>query len=136
MTKTYDLVIVGSGTAAQVASVRVRAAGWEVAVIDHQPFGGACALRGCDPKKMLISAAEAIDAARRMRGHGVSGDLRVDWRELMAFKRSFTDDHGIEYGDWKIRSLPRRPTMRTSRASGHSRSQSERCLDFGHFCGV
>jgi glutathione reductase (NADPH) len=40
---------------------------------------------------MLISGAEAIDAATRMRGHGVSGDLRVDWRELMAFKRSFTD---------------------------------------------
>ena len=91
MAKTYDLVIIGSGTAAQVASARVRAAGWEIAVVDHRPFGGTCALRGCDPKKMLISGAEAIDAASRMRGHGVSGDLRVDWRELMAFKRSFTD---------------------------------------------
>jgi glutathione reductase (NADPH) len=91
MAKTYDLVIIGSGTAAQVTSARVRAAGWGVAVIDHRPFGGTCALRGCDPKKMLISAAEAIDAARRLHGHGVSGDLRINWRELMAFKRSFTD---------------------------------------------
>jgi glutathione reductase (NADPH) len=91
MAKTYDLVIIGSGTAAQVASARARAAGWEVAVIDHRPFGGTCALRGCDPKKMLISGAEAIDAASRMRMHGVSGELRIDWRELMAFKRSFTD---------------------------------------------
>ena len=91
MAKTYDLVIIGSGTAAQVASARVRAAGWEIAVIDHQPFGGTCALRGCDPKKMLISGAEAIDAASRMRGHGVSGEPRIDWRELMGFKRSFTD---------------------------------------------
>ena len=91
MAKTYDLVIIGSGTAAQVASSRVRAAGWEVAVIDHLPFGGTCALRGCDPKRMLISGAEAIDSARRMSGHGVSGELRVDWRELMAFKRSRTD---------------------------------------------
>jgi glutathione reductase (NADPH) len=40
---------------------------------------------------MLISGAEAIDAASRMRGHGVSGEPRIDWRELMAFKRSFTD---------------------------------------------
>jgi glutathione reductase (NADPH) len=91
MAKTYDLVIIGSGTAAQVASARVRAAGWEIAVIDHRPFGGTCALRGCDPKKMLISGAEAIDAASRMRGHGVSGEPRIDWRELMAFRRSFTD---------------------------------------------
>ena len=58
--KAYDLVVIGSGTAAQVASFRVRAAGWSVAVIDHRPFGGTCALRGCDPKKMLISGAEAI----------------------------------------------------------------------------
>ena len=91
MSKHYDLVIIGSGTAAQVASGRVRGAGWSVAVIDHLPFGGTCALRGCDPKKMLISGAEAIDAASRMRGHGIEGSPRINWRELMAFKRSFTD---------------------------------------------
>ena len=91
MSKHYDLAIIGSGTAAQVASGRVHSAGWSVAVIDHLPFGGTCALRGCDPKKMLISGAEAIDAASRMRGHGIEGSPRVNWRELMAFKRSFTD---------------------------------------------
>src|SRR5258708_26464992 len=89
--KTYDLVVIGTGTAAQVASSRVRAAGRSVAVIDHMPFGGTCALRGCDPKKMLISGAEAIDMARRMRGRGVSGELAISWPDLMAFKRTFTD---------------------------------------------
>src|SRR6266851_1940858 len=89
--KTYDLVVIGSGTAAQVASARVRRAGRTVAVVDHRPFGGTCALRGCDPKKMLISGAEAIDAARRMQGHGVAGELRINWPELIAFKRTFTD---------------------------------------------
>jgi glutathione reductase (NADPH) len=89
--KTYDLVVIGSGTAAQVASSRVRAAGWSVAVIDHLPLGGTCALRGCDPKKMLISGAEAIDIARRMRGRGVTGELEMSWPDLIAFKRTFTD---------------------------------------------
>ena len=89
--KAYDLVVIGSGTAAQVVSFRVRAAGWSVAVIDHLPFGGTCALRGCDPKKMLISGAEAIDMARRMRGRGVTGELGISWPELIAFKRTFTD---------------------------------------------
>jgi glutathione reductase (NADPH) len=105
MSKPYDLVIIGSGTAAQVASGRVRAAAWSVAVIDHLPYGGTCALRGCDPKKMLISGAEAIDAVSRMRGYGIEGEPRVNWRELMAFKRSFTDpiphkqeQHYIEKG--------------------------------------
>jgi glutathione reductase (NADPH) len=89
--KTCDLVIIGSGTAAHVASSRVRAAGWSVALVDHRPFGGTCALRGCDPKKMLISGAEAIDAQTRMRGHGIIGEARIDWPNLMMFKRSFTD---------------------------------------------
>ncbi len=89
--KVYDLVIVGTGTAAMVAAMRVRAAGWSVAVVDFRPFGGTCALRGCDPKKMLVSGAEAIDFASRMRGHGVAGELNIDWPGLIAFKRSFTD---------------------------------------------
>ncbi len=91
MNGAYDLIVIGSGTAAQVASARVRAAGWTVAVIDHRPFGGTCALRGCDPKKILISGAEAADGIRRMRGRGVEGDVRIAWSELIAFKRSFTD---------------------------------------------
>src|SRR6266853_1570891 len=89
--KTYDLVVIGSGTAAQVASARVRKASRTIAVVDHRPFGGTCALRGCDSKKMLISGAEAIDAAHRMQGRGVTGELRISWPELIAFKRTFTD---------------------------------------------
>ena len=52
MTKQYDLVVIGTGTGASSVAARCRAAGWTVAVIDHLPFGGTCALRGCDPKKM------------------------------------------------------------------------------------
>jgi len=91
MTDTYDLVVIGSGAAAQSASALIREAGWTVAVIDHRPLGGTCQLRGCDPKKMLVAGEEAIDAARRMRAHGVKGELAIDWSALMAFKRSFTD---------------------------------------------
>jgi glutathione reductase (NADPH) len=91
MRRVYDLVIVGTGTAAMVGAMRVRAAGWSVAVIDSRAFGGTCALRGCDPKKMLVSGAEAIDFATRMRGHGVEGKLDIDWPDLIAFKRTFTD---------------------------------------------
>ena len=54
----YDLIVIGTGTAAMGAAMRVRKAGWTVAVVDEKPFGGACALRGCDPKKMLVAGAE------------------------------------------------------------------------------
>jgi glutathione reductase (NADPH) len=91
MRDPYDLLVIGAGTAAMVASMRVRAAGWRVAVVDSRPLGGTCALRGCDPKKMLVAGASAVAHAERMKGKGVAGDLRVNWRDLMAFKRSFTD---------------------------------------------
>jgi len=84
-------VIVGTGTAAMVAAIRSRAAGWTVAIIDFRPTGGTCALRGCDPKKMLIASAETVDSVGRMRGRGVAGDVKIDWPELIAFKRTFTD---------------------------------------------
>jgi glutathione reductase (NADPH) len=107
MTRRYDLVIVGTGTAAMVAAMRIRAAGWSVAIIDFRPFGGTCALRGCDPKKMLIAGAETVDSVARMHGRGVVGDVRIKWPELIAFKRTFTDpipqkhehsyaEHGID----------------------------------------
>lgn len=92
MTKQYDLVVIGTGTGASGAAARCRSAGWSVAVIDHLPFGGTCALRGCDPKKVLVGAVEAIDHARRMRGHGVAGgEPTIAWKELMKFKRTFTE---------------------------------------------
>ena len=92
MTQQYDLVVIGTGTGASVAADRCRAAGWRVAVIDHLPFGGTCALRGCDPKKVLVGAAEAVDHIRRMRGHGIAGgEPVIAWDELIRFKRSFTE---------------------------------------------
>ena len=88
MDRQYDLVIVGSGVTSAVAS-RCREAGWSVAVVDRQPFGGTCALRGCVPKKILVGAASAVQEARDLTGHGVPGAvLTIEWPELMRFKRS------------------------------------------------
>lgn len=91
MTKTYDLIVIGSGTAATTIARRVASAGWSVAVTDSRPYGGTCALRGCDPKKMLVGGASAVAHARRMNGKGVKGEVHIAWPDLLEFKRSFTD---------------------------------------------
>jgi glutathione reductase (NADPH) len=74
MTRKFDVVVIGTGSAASTVAYRCRSAGREVAVIDSRPFGGTCALRGCDPKKVLVGAAEIVDWNRRMRGKGVGSD--------------------------------------------------------------
>jgi glutathione reductase (NADPH) len=92
MEQQFDLVVIGTGTAAVTVATRCRKAGRSVAIIDELPFGGTCALRGCDPKKMLRRGPEIIDAVRRFEGRGVVvSDQRIDWPALLAFKRSFTD---------------------------------------------
>jgi glutathione reductase (NADPH) len=91
MERRFDLVVIGTGVASAVAS-RVREAGWTVGVIDYRPFGGTCVLRGCVPKKILVSAAEAIHAVRAMAGRGVPAPpISIDWPELIATKRRVTD---------------------------------------------
>ena len=91
MPERFEVVVIGSGSAASQIAYTCREAGRSVAVIDSKPFGGTCALRGCDPKRVLAGAGDLVDWARRMRGKGITGDARIDWPELMRFKRGFTD---------------------------------------------
>jgi glutathione reductase (NADPH) len=92
MTRKFDVIAIGTGSAASAVASRCRDAGWQVAIVDSRPFGGTCALRGCDPKKVLVGAAESVDWTRRMKGKGIRTEkLRIDWPELMRFKRSFTE---------------------------------------------
>ena len=88
----FDLVVIGTGAAATTVALKCASAGWKVAIADSRPFGGTCALRGCDPKKVLVGAAEVMDWVRRMKGKGIQADqARIDWANLIRFKRSFTD---------------------------------------------
>lgn len=89
--KKYDLIVIGTGAAGQNAAYTCREAGLTVAVMDKLPFGGTCALRGCDPKKVLVGAAEIMDRINRMDGLGIEGASKVNWSDLMKFKRTFTE---------------------------------------------
>jgi glutathione reductase (NADPH) len=92
MTRKFDVIAIGTGSAASTVASRCREAEWQVAIVDSRPFGGTCALRGCDPKKVLVGAAESVDWTRRMKGKGIqAAKIRIDWSELMRFKRSFTE---------------------------------------------
>ena len=92
MTTTIDVIVLGTGTAAQTVAYTCREAGWSVAVVDDHPYGGTCQLRGCDPKKVLVGVSELVDWSRRMQGKGVSApSLSISWPDLIRFKRTFTD---------------------------------------------
>ncbi|MGV8851314.1 MAG: dihydrolipoyl dehydrogenase family protein [Rhodoglobus sp.] len=92
MNNSYDLIVIGAGMAGIAAANKGASAGWRVAIVDSLPYGGTCALRGCDPKKILRRAAEIIDSARLMRGKGIDeAGLAINWADLMKHKHGFTD---------------------------------------------
>lgn len=86
----YDLIVIGAGTGGNGVARMTAAAGWKVASIDIMPYGGTCALRGCDPKKMLIAVTEGVDWAHNLEGKGLEAHTSINWPDMIAFKKTFT----------------------------------------------
>ena len=96
-TQHFDTIVIGSGTSAYFAITTLNKAGKKVAVVDERPFGGTCALRGCQPKKYLVANAEAVALAGDLVGKGIAEAPRTDWPALQALTNEFLD--GISDGE-------------------------------------
>ncbi len=98
--KKYDVIVIGSGMGGMTIANKCAKKGLKTAVTDSRPYGGTCALRGCDPKKILVGAAEIIDRANKMKGIGIQGDISINWQDLMAYKNDFVSKmpKGVEKG--------------------------------------
>lgn len=59
MSRHYDLVVIGAGSGAKLAS-EAAAGGFKVAHVEKGPFGGTCVNRGCIPSKMTIYPADVM----------------------------------------------------------------------------
>uniref|UniRef100_UPI0031F5DAD8 NAD(P)/FAD-dependent oxidoreductase n=1 Tax=Gelidibacter salicanalis TaxID=291193 RepID=UPI0031F5DAD8 len=90
--KEYDVFIIGSGMAGMTIANKCASKGLTVGITDELPYGGTCALRGCDPKKVIIGATEVRDFAKRLKGSGIDTIPKVNWKDIMAFKQSFVDE--------------------------------------------
>lgn len=93
MSTHYDAVVLGTGNAGTAAADSLVKAGWKVAIVESWDVGGTCALRGCVPKKVLVAAAEALDAIARAGAHGIEvGPPRLDWAALIDRELGFIED--------------------------------------------
>ncbi|PTQ79792.1 glutathione reductase (NADPH) [Trichococcus patagoniensis] len=91
MKKIYDVVVIGSGVAGQTAASGLAFAGKNVAIVENDLWGGTCANRGCDPKKILFSVVEAHNKSLHLIGKGIEEAPIINWSQLIAFKNTFTD---------------------------------------------
>ncbi len=78
---SYNLVVVGGGTAGLVSAAGAAGLGARVALVEKHLLGGDCLNIGCVPSKALIAAARAWHGARRGHDFGaprVEGDGDFD----------------------------------------------------------
>ncbi|RQO37081.1 dihydrolipoyl dehydrogenase [Herminiimonas sp. KBW02] len=91
-TLTFDVAVIGAGSAGMSAYRAVKAHGKTAVLIEGGPYGTTCARVGCMPSKLLIAAAEAAHAADEAPGFGVHpGPVRVDGKQVMQRVRSERD---------------------------------------------
>ncbi len=70
MTETYDLIVIGGGSAGLVAAGGAAALGARVALIERNALGGDCLYTGCVPSKTLIKSARFAHQARAAKKYG------------------------------------------------------------------
>ncbi|WP_245439172.1 mercury(II) reductase [Bradyrhizobium sp. SK17] len=87
--QSYDLVVVGAGSAGFSAAITAAEQGAQVALIGYGTIGGTCVNIGCVPSKALIRATEAVHHANvaQTRFAGIESGARVvDWAAQIAQK--------------------------------------------------
>ena len=82
--KSYDLAVIGAGSAGFSAAITAAEQGAQVALIGHGTIGGTCVNVGCVPSKTLIRAVETVhQAGAARRFDGIGGEARIhDWRAV------------------------------------------------------
>ena len=70
--RTYDLAVIGSGSAAFADAIRARDLGAEVAMIERGTVGGTCVNVGCVPSKAQLAAARQRHEAVHSRFPGIN----------------------------------------------------------------
>jgi pyruvate/2-oxoglutarate dehydrogenase complex dihydrolipoamide dehydrogenase (E3) component len=90
--ETWDLLVIGGGTAGIVGAKTAAGLGARVLLVEAERTGGDCLWTGCVPSKSLLAAAAAAAGARAAGRLGVDvGDVRVDFGRVMAHVRSAID---------------------------------------------
>ena len=91
MSKQYDVLVIGSGTAGITAAYELTQNGLKVGVVEHSKRpGGTCALSGCQAKKWFYEGVETVARSRHLSGIGITSAAVASWLDLRDAKNRFT----------------------------------------------
>lgn len=91
---SFDLAVIGAGSAGFSAAIAAAEDGARVVLIGHGAIGGTCVNVGCVPSKAMIRAVEPLHATRAAgRFDGIEASARViDWASVVRQKQALVDD--------------------------------------------
>jgi pyruvate/2-oxoglutarate dehydrogenase complex dihydrolipoamide dehydrogenase (E3) component len=103
MAQTFDLAVIGAGSAGYAAARTAAALGLKVAVIEGgKRVGGLCILRGCMPTKAMLESAHRNHEIQRAKEFGIRvGKPKPDWRAILERK----DRLIAEFADYRREQL-------------------------------
>ena len=115
----FDLFVIGGGSGGVACARRAASYGARVGIAEVSRYGGTCVIRGCVPKKLMHYAGDFSEAPSFGRGYGFSGEMRLDFEQLLAARnqetarlegvyRSMLDKAGVARFDAKASLLPER----------------------------
>jgi dihydrolipoamide dehydrogenase len=85
--RSYQLIIVGTGPGGYVAAIRAAQLGLKTAVVEKEELGGTCLNWGCIPTKAWIVTAHLLEQIRRAKEYGIEvGEPRIQWDWLLERK--------------------------------------------------
>lgn len=100
MSKSFDVVVIGSGPGGYVAAIRAAQLGLKTAVIERDALGGICLNWGCIPTKALLKGAEVAHTLRELDRFGFSAEnVQFDMSGLVKHSRDVADglSKGVDY---------------------------------------
>ena len=84
---TFDIVVLGGGSAGYACALRATQLDLTVALVEKGKLGGTCLHTGCIPTKALLHAAETADASRDGASVGIRSTFDgVDMAGVNAYK--------------------------------------------------
>jgi len=86
----YDLITLGSGSAAFAAAIRATELGAKVAMVERGTVGGTCVNTGCVPSKHLLGVGE-ISYYKNRDHEGLEVEASLDFPGIMREKREVVE---------------------------------------------